>query len=582
MNVAKRTFGNESDSDLRNSGLLPLISPCKVETLQELLTALEASPHHGMLRTTAGHISRFLNLRVDQLAIDNLLDLGAPFRFYLKEQRFTYHAVRSYSNFAAMLLREAKKLGWTPRRPLVPEDWQPIFAVMPKRSGCASIIRYAVQQNKAPSEFRDNDLHSWGMTFLAHGHTYRYMIATKNAFRHAVSRNGLTQKIGISVTTPEWRRYGIPLRSFPPRLRLEVEALLKWKQDIYAEGRPRRARLRPITAMHLEKFIGRLYGFVKNTQKRKNVKTLVDLITKESVTSFVKWCLNDRRLKSGPLCVHLGLLYASIRWNPAYNAHDFTWLRTLQYGIVPEPESQIRERKATKYLPYEVIADIPRLIHERRNEVSKKGNRPLALLVHDELLLSWLVTLVWRQRNIRECRLGTNLFKAEIPPLATIAKPHWVQESMRLNPRAQFWQFYFRESETKNGHEVRAILPRRLVPLLEEYLEYYRPLLLGTFDPGTLFLNRKGGTLRSADVTFIVSDLTLRYAQRRVTPHLVRDILAFWWLDSHPEDYLTLSKMLWHRNIKTTLWIYGCRFDESHGLRLHFTHASPAGNTIFR
>ena len=65
----------------------------------------------------------------------------------------------------------------------------------------------------------------------------------------------------------------------------------------------------------------------------------------------------------------------------------------------------------------------------------------------------------------------------------------------------------------------------------------------------------------------VVSELTRRYKQRRVTPHLFRDILAFKWLDGHPEDYLTLSKVLWHRDINTTLRIYGCKFDESHGLR---------------
>jgi len=38
-------------------------------------------------------------------------------------------------------------------------------------------------------------------------------------------------------------------------------------------------------------------------------------------------------------------------------------------------------------------------------------------------------------------------------------------------------------------------------------------------------------------------------------------------LEHHPEDFLTLSKILWHRNIKTTLQIYGANFDESHGAR---------------
>jgi integrase len=50
-----------------------------------------------------------------------------------------------------------------------------------------------------------------------------------------------------------------------------------------------------------------------------------------------------------------------------------------------------------------------------------------------------------------------------------------------------------------------------------------------------------------------------------MTPHLFRDAFAYAWLDAHPADYLALSKILWHRNIKTTIRIYGREFDESNG-----------------
>jgi len=51
-----------------------------------------------------------------------------------------------------------------------------------------------------------------------------------------------------------------------------------------------------------------------------------------------------------------------------------------------------------------------------------------------------------------------------------------------------------------------------------------------------------------------------------VTPHLFRDIVAYTWLKAHSEDFLTLSKMLWHSNIKTTIDTYGGRFNESSGV----------------
>ena len=65
----------------------------------------------------------------------------------------------------------------------------------------------------------------------------------------------------------------------------------------------------------------------------------------------------------------------------------------------------------------------------------------------------------------------------------------------------------------------------------------------------------------------LVGSVTLKYAGRRANPHLMRDIFALRWLEDHLEDYLTLSKILWHRSIETTIRIYGARFDESHGAR---------------
>jgi integrase len=215
---------------------------------------------------------------------------------------------------------------------------------------------------------------------------------------------------------------------------------------------------------------------------------------------------------------------------------------------------------------YEILQKIPVMIHARRKEAEKLGKRTLAWLVHDEMLVSFLVTLVWRQRNLRNCRIDHNLFRATIPPLVNMAIPVWVREAIKANPQQQFWQFHFREGETKMGREVRSILPRRLVSLLDEYLTQHRPFLLCGSDPKTLFLNRQGGPLTSSQVIYLVSNLTLRYAQRRVTPHIFRDIFAYHWLKQHPEDYLTLSKMLWHKNVQTTLNKYGSKFDESHGL----------------
>ena len=64
----------------------------------------------------------------------------------------------------------------------------------------------------------------------------------------------------------------------------------------------------------------------------------------------------------------------------------------------------------------------------------------------------------------------------------------------------------------------------------------------------------------------IVGKWTLKFAGVRTNPHLIRDIFAFKWLKEHRRDFLVLSKMLWHKNVQTTIDIYGARFNVSSGV----------------
>jgi len=129
----------------------------------------------------------------------------------------------------------------------------------------------------------------------------------------------------------------------------------------------------------------------------------------------------------------------------------------------------------------------------------------------------------------------------------------------------EVWQFRFRPLQTKTGHQVRGILPRQIVILLEEYLTSFRPLLLSGCDPGTVFVTEAGRPFSSDVLRRRVINATARHFGREVHPHLFRDIFAAKFLEEHPENYLTLSKILWHRNVNTTIRLYGRKYDESYG-----------------
>jgi hypothetical protein len=63
-----------------------------------------------MLRTTVGHICDCLNIPFDQLTIDAMDGLAPRFTTYLQGRHHKPNAIRSYRNFARLLLRKAKEL----------------------------------------------------------------------------------------------------------------------------------------------------------------------------------------------------------------------------------------------------------------------------------------------------------------------------------------------------------------------------------------------------------------------------------------------------------------------------------------
>ena len=230
------------------------------------------------------------------------------------------------------------------------------------------------------------------------------------------------------------------------------------------------------------------------------------------------------------LRTNLGMLRAALRYHPVHHLINVDWYDPLLASIPLESKSERKKRKAYKYLEYSVLEQIPNLI---RLEHAKTRKSMLASrLAMRELLMKWLITLPWRQLNIRECRVSgpePNLFKGPIPPFSDLTKPDWVIEEETMNPNAVFWQFRGKNSET-------------------------------------LFLKRAGRPLRRATMTELIEELTLSYGGKKVNPHSFRDIAAYTWLRHHAEDFLTLSKMLWHSNLATTVETYGSRFNESAGV----------------
>jgi integrase len=539
-----------------------------LRTLQDLLDAFErhTPKNHGMLRSTAAKLGEFLDQEPAGVLLAALPDERDDFRIYLTQRQYAKASVRSYSNYLNLLLKEAVARGWEEPRPILPAPWQALAAGA-SRDRCVNVFQFFAKQGLSPWDITEVHLCDWIRMRVQRGRALDPTVQRANKFRRILVRHGYETNLSLrKVKQPD---YSMSVTEFPDVLRRQVVDLIKWKISPVAPGRPSKGQHREITARRLEQIFRQLMGFVRLAGRLDTVTRMEDLVTEAIVTDYVMWILSDRFKLGSGVRNELGTLRAALRYHPQYSQIDIQWLTALIRSIPHDEEEELLRRKEEKFLPYETIKAIPDMIHADRTKALKRGQKQLALNVRNELLMKWLSRMPWRQRNLREARIGgksPNLFKGKLPVLAGISLPKWLQQAQKENPDIEVWQFRFSKDETKMRNTVHCVLPLALVPLLEEYLNEYRPLLISGADPGTLFINDAGKRMSPPQVRLLVSELTLRYGGRIVTPHLFRDIFAFWWLERFPTDYLTVSKLLWHRSIATTLNRYGRRFNESAAL----------------
>jgi integrase len=319
------------------------------------------------------------------------------------------------------------------------------------------------------------------------------------------------------------------------------------------------------------------------------INSLTELIERARVEDYTGWYLEARKGQGDSLVNNFRMIFAAVKQHPKYASLDLKWVPEFIDGIPIEPAATVKDRRASRCVHFSVLEPVPSMIHverlaaekrqlrdqqhasntdsdEKQRAADEKRTYEIARLAMEELLMKWILFLPMRQRNIRELLLGKNLFRRPIPPFQNITIPDWAKEELRKNPAAEFWQFKFEPRNTKKDNGVHCVLPWALIQLLEEYLTNYRPHLVLGPDPETLFLNQNGNPIGDSQMTAAIGTLTLRYAGTRITPHSIRHIAAYRWLELNPKDYLTLSKMLWHASVDVTLRVYGEEFNESDGV----------------
>jgi integrase len=539
-----------------------------VKTTGDLLAILQANPTRKFkfLRTVCGHLGRYLELPGDQIPLDLIEDKKCGFRPFLDSRRYTENSIRTYVNHQRSLLKTAKLHGWDPDGN--PTDaWRPLLKLAVEQR-ITDVVRHFARSMKSPKGVTKEAVDQWGEARIREGGVYTTVAHKKNEFWR------LLQTTGWITTTPihmlKFTPYGIPLEDMPTKLREDIQTVLNWKMAPFARNRPKFGKIRAVTAKNDRLILTQLASYVVKVAGG-SPQSLHDLVQQDNVEGFTEWAINERHIKGRSVQGRLAGILAIVKHHPMFAGQGFAWFKTLLDSIPLEDDSERRKRKAVKYVSYDELEAIPAKIRAFREAYEKKRKQSptkIAQLAMEELIFRWFLVFPWRQRNLRECLVSgpaPNLFKARIPPISTLDKPHWIEEIQAEDPAAEFWQISFSPSGTKTHIPVDLFLPRHLIQPLEEYLREYRPLMLNGKDTCTLFVTPRGKRMRSDQVGKVIGHWTTLFASNRTTPHVIRDSVAYKWLKVHPMDFLTLSKILWHKNIQTTIRTYGARFNESSG-----------------
>ena len=218
---------------------------------------------------------------------------------------------------------------------------------------------------------------------------------------------------------------------------------------------------------------------------------------------------------------------------------------TLVAEFSEEPESEIKARRKDRAFDYNYTAAADLLVDmkERRESDRSRSQLEIDWMLHDECLMQFLEGYPLPPRCMFECRINgdnPNLFRAKVYPhlmpdsLANTKNPYLLSDDM--------WVLRFNAEDIPYHNPIIGPLPDQLVPGLVRFLES-RERLVVRGDPGTLWLNRDGGSLNATTFCKLVRNICESYLKHRIPPSAFQDIAAYRLLADNPEDYSTLASL---------------------------------------
>ena len=542
------------------------------------------------LRRMFRAVSEMFNQPLEAIYLDELVEIEDSLLAYLGRLDIKRGVGVQYCcDLRKLLDLLHDEFRWTSKAYELRAAWYPIRAALRDHgNACGSIVSFAIRQKKTPSKFVQQTMDEWKEYMLARNRSLRTVEDGERRFRKMLRDAGLQHAFPPgtldSRNPPEYRfrlrdrESGQLLPDLPDSLRDEILEVIRWKTaDRNLKDRPAKLLIRPITGEALMKSFVEIYSIAVKELGIQGIQNLSQLVTEENILAFIEWLqrvdANGKpRAKNQSIISKLSSLEYLTRTYPKFQDENFEWFKTTLKSLRREKHCQVQARKLETLPKYPEIAEIvPKLLAIREEKTLTP--REEGFLIRDALIYMIHLATPHRSRNTCEASfhadMELNIYETEISSeLRTEFKffPDWAEKIRSEDPEARFLVCHWFEEETKGNHEVWELFPREAIPLLGEYVDHYRQLLLGisNADSTLLFFNRNCEKLTRKSLLDLVSRVSVRFAKKRMTVKHFRDLVAAQMLEGGA-SVDQVAALLWHLNTSsTTVRYYIGGYNTSH------------------
>lgn len=534
------------------SGQAPLLFE-NLQALQDHYRSPDCEhPHCAAIISALNTIARVLGCNLDQLpaggaALRQLLNEGLPAVAGVTRKRWMSVLALLRRGLRDAGARVAMARNDTP----LSESWTALIEKIEGdrvKIGVSRLVRYASEKGIEPEDFTLEVFEQFCASLeqgAISGDPAKIGRSSARGFNAAGARVSGWPQVTLPVSANP-NLYSFAWDGFLPSFVADVDAMSEQDEvdDVWEENGQR--ALRPTTRQNRRYMVRMLASAMIQSGKVtvRDLTSLADLVKMENVQIGLAQ-LSKRA--GGPTPYHLAFLYLAGTIARHYVkdealARRLRSLHTTSKGRIEGATSKGLKQKNRKRLRQldnpenvEALLALPARVHHRVSKVEKPTHAD-AVMVMRAVQVALLTCAPIRLKNLVGLRIGTSF--------VDFGKGGHRRVRIELTER-----------ETKTQIDYSAPVAKRFHPLIDAWIDIYRPIICSV-PSDYLFPSNSGGMRNKGSVGTYLKGFIQRETGMVINPHLFRHWSAKVILEADPNNIEGARQLLSHSTTKTTLQAY--------------------------